>query len=916
MTRQRSLRLHAIVLVGLTFWAMATSGLAADLPKRVPELPAALQASVDQVLQSRPGDLFAVLNNGLTVLIRQQQSSEAVSAKIFVKAGSLYEGKFFLGGLSHYLEHVVAGGSTRSFSEAEAKERLRRIGGATNAYTSYDRTVYYIDTTTGHWHEALKLLISFVSENELAPAEVEREKGVIQQEFKLGENNLRRLLWELFLQTAYQRHPVRNPVIGLEEVFVRQDREALAEYYAARYQPQNMVLAVVGNVDPLKVLQMVVEETKDFQPRSARPSENTPEPPQINPRWREKELPMARLTQVMIGFPSVALTDPDMYALDVLAMVLGDGETSRLYRRLKDQERKVLSVTASNWTPAFVSGQFMITLGLPAQNWPGVLASVEQEIDRFKTTAVAPRELAQAKKQVIAQHVFDKQTASSLASSLGSSYLDTADPYFDEAYVEGIRRVTPEKIREVANRYLTMDRSNVAVIKPTKAEPAPQDAAAPAAEAAKPSSVAYTQPQNGLKVLLKQDRSLPLVTIQLYGLGGLLLEEPKQMGLARFTAALLTAGTPKRSKLAIAQAIEGAGGSIGSSAGNSTYNVSIKVLKEDLDLALDILADIAQNAQFPQTEIDLKRQEFLLAILRQDEDWQHELLRLFKSKYFQQNPYGHDALGTTESVESFSRADVLAFYRRMVNPAQSALAVYGDIPLDKVLRQIQVKFSGWKAAPVALPDLPEATSPLSADQEVERTNEKTSAALFVGTAGLAIDASERPALDVLDALLSGVSYPSGRLQDALRGGTEDLVYVVHGFPFYGIKAGYFGVITQTTLAHLPKVQEIIVENLDRLRTQAVPVEELQTGKDLVITMHQLHLESLDAQAQSAVINEALGLGWNYDERYPELIRAVQAEDVQRVAEKLFTHKLLVRTVPEKPVEALIQPQPAKRLHPY
>jgi zinc protease len=407
-----------------------------------------------------------------------------------------------------------------------------------------------------------------------------------------------------------------------------------------------------------------------------------------------------------------------------------------------------------------------------------------------------------------------------------------------------------------------------------------------------------------------------MVTIQLYGLGGLLLEDLDHPGLARFTASLLTAGTKKRSKLAIAQAIEGVGGDIRTGSGNSTYSVTIKVLKEDLDLALDILADIVQNAQFPPAEIDKKRQEFLLGIASQDEDWQHEIMRLFKKNYFTGHPYGHDSLGTAESVAAFNRSEVLAFYQRMVNPARSALAVYGDIALGEVFSKIQQKFSDWRAVQEPVPDWPDETRPIAADRQVEKKNEKTSAALFVGTDGLAIDAADRPALDVLDAVLSGIGYPSGRLQEALRGGSENLVYVVHGFPFYGVKAGYFGVLTQTTLANLPKVQEIILENLQRLRDEPVPQEELETARELVVTMHELQLESLAAQAQSAAVNEVLGLGWNYDELYPERVRAVRAEDVQRVAQSLFAHTLEVRTIPTKPVEALIPPKTEERVHPY
>ena len=910
-------QLGAFFLLAAFVWlGLAGGGQAAEGPRRAPVLPKPLEASVDQVLESKPGDFFVVLNNGLTILVRQQHTSESVSARVFVRAGSLYERKNLLGGLSHYLEHVVAGGSTRSFSESEARERLRRLGGATNAYTSNDRTVYYIDTVSAHWKEALTLLLAYVSECQLAPAEVEREKGVIQQEMKLGENNPRRQLWELFVQTAYLSHPVRNPVIGIEDVFVRQDRDALVQYYAERYQPQNMVLVVVGAVNAAEVLQFVADETKGFVPRSAVPPLEGDEPPQLSPRWREKDLPLARLTQVMIGFPSVSLTHKDMYALDVLSMILGDGQTSRLYRRLKDQEQKVLSVSSSNWTPSFVAGQFMIDLDLPPQNWPGVFATVQQEIDRFKTTPVTPKELEQAKKQVIAHHVFSKETVSSMAGSLGGSFLDTGDPYFDDAYVDGIRQVTPEKIRDVAKRYLSMDRSNVAVIKPGNKKAEQPAAAAPAASGGQEeaATVSFQDPQNGLQVFLKHDASLPLVTIQLYGLGGLLLEDAKHPGLAKFTASLLTAGTKKRTKLAIAQAIEGVGGAIHGAAANSTYSVTIKVLKEDLDLALDILADIVLNAQFPQEEIEKKRQDFLLAIQRQDEDWQSEITRLFKKNYFQDHPYGHDPYGTAESVGSFSRADVLASYQRMVDPARSALAVYGDIKLTEVVSKIQQKLATWKASAGAPPKWPEETHPMGANPEVEIRNDKTSAALFLGTAGLTIDAPERPALDVLDAVISGIGYPSGRLHEALRGG-EDLVYVVHGFPFYGVKAGYFGIITQTTMTHLAKVQEIIVSNLDRMQNEPVSEEEMKTAKDLVVTMHHLHLESLDAQAQSAAVNAALGLGWNYDERYPELVQKVQAEDVQRLAQKLFAQRLLVRTIPEKPVEAIIPPETTKRLHP-
>jgi zinc protease len=281
-----------------------------------------------------------------------------------------------------------------------------------------------------------------------------------------------------------------------------------------------------------------------------------------------------------------------------------------------------------------------------------------------------------------------------------------------------------------------------------------------------------------------------------------------------------------------------------------------------------------------------------------------ELARMFKKNYFKDHPYIHDRLGTSESVSSFTRDDVLAFYRRMVNPGSSVLAIYGDVDVAGLQEKLNNKLSSWKGSAVALPALPLETRRVEADRTVEKTNEKTSAALFIGTDGLTIGDAERPVMDVLDAVLSGISYPSGRLEEALRGGNNDLVYVVHAFPFYGIEAGYFGVMTQTTMGNLDKVQTVISQNLRRLANEPVPAAELEIGKNIVITMHHLALESLDAQAQSAAVNEVLGLGWDYSRRYPEMVRAVRVEDIQKLAKELFTHTLTVRTLPEKPVEIL------------
>ena len=900
-----------MVLVFVIIMAVLAGSAPMALPDGGKECPLIARQSlpfVQRTLASKPDDLFVVLKNGLTLLVHQQPGAEVVSAQVFVRAGSALEGKYMRAGLSHYLEHVVAGGTTRSFTEEQAKERIRAMGGTTNAYTSFDRTVYYINTGADHWQDALDLLLSYVSENVIDPKEVAREKQVIQQEMKLGESNPNNELWKLFIQTAYQKNPVRYPVIGYEEVFVQQSRDALLDYYQQRYQPENVIVALAGNVQAPEVLQFVAEKTKNFLPRISEQAALPEEPLQGSARWEEKEVPIARLVQVMIGFPSVNAYEKDLYALDVLAEIMGEGETCRLQCRLKEEQNKVFSINASNWTPAFVRGQFIISLSLPPPQWPSVMKDIQEEIDGFKTTPITESELDKAKKTAIAQHVFEQESVSARASSLASSYLLSGNPYFDDEYVDGIRSVTKEEVQAVAQRYLVHDRMNVAVIKPQSAEV--QNAAATECQPPKTPPVEFSRMDNGLRTLVKQDTNLPIVTLQLYGTGGISLETLDRPGLSAFTAALLTAGTKSMQKLDLLRKVENAGGEISAQSDNNTFHVSIQVLKEDFDWALDILADIAQNAQFPQDEIEKQRQDTLIAIRKIDESWQAEVIRLFKKNYFRKTSYVNDRLGTPESVKAFTREDILEFYRKMVNPIHSVLAIYGDIDPQETKRLVQEKFGQWGGVPVAK-TMPDETHPIGASRTVEVKNEKNSSALFIGTNGLDINNSERPVLDVLTSVLSGGGSPAGRMFDSLRGGDRNLVYTVSTFPFYGKSAGFFGVLTQTTMANLPKVQELIQQNLKQLKVEPVPESELAKAKETMLVELKLARQTLGSQASDAALNEVLGLGWDYSRHYPDLVNAVSADQVRDLARKLFTDTLTARTLPEKPTEILASPPPVK-----
>ncbi|MEA3359138.1 MAG: pitrilysin family protein, partial [Thermodesulfobacteriota bacterium] len=850
---------------------------------------------VDRIIPSKKNDLFVILKNGMTVLIRESHSSKVVSCQVLVKTGSIYEGQKTGAGLSHYLEHVVSGGTTSTYTESEIKKRVQALGGATNAYTSYERTAYFINTTGEHFNEAINLLLSYVTDCQFNKTEYQREKPVILQEFQLGENNPGRQLWSLFMKTAYLKHPVRFPVIGERDIFLKMDRDDLINHYRQWYTPENLIVTIAGDIDRVKALKEIISVAGEIK-RSENLSYVLPEEPrQLSYRHVEKSLSIARLTRVEMGFRTIKLTDPDLYALDVLAIVMGDGRTSRLYQEIRDKKGLALSIHAGSWTPTFVKGQFFINMSLSHENLSDAIEAIWEELSDVKNNLISKESLQRAKNKVIADYVFSQESAQSQARQLATDWAATGDPYFGESYVSRIKEVNDEDIRKVARKYFKKDALTLAVIKPDQAVSNNQKTfAEPSTCRTKTKEVMLP---NQMKLLIKKNNAAPIVSFNFIAKGGLRYEPSKKEGLSRFMASLLTKGTKNRSKFEIARALEDIGGSISSSSGHNTVSVSVSVLKEHFDTALDVLADVILNPSFPDPEIEKQRKDTILSIKRIDEEWTHEVTRIFKRHYYRNHPYENDTIGTAESVQGLTREDCSNFYKSIIMPSNSVLGIFGDIDPVNVAEKVKEAFNDFRPSTLQKPSIEQEIHNIHNDEQFEVINEKSSCAVFVGFNGMTITDKDVPVVNVLDAIISGIGYPSGWLHDGLRGGEKSLVYYVHAYPAFGVDGGYFGVIAQTTIENYDKVLKTILEKIGLIKSKEVDIQTLNRAKNMCITMNELGLQTIAAQGSNAALNEIIGLGSNYDSVYPSLIKKVTADDVLRVAKKLFSHHLITATKP-------------------
>ena len=394
--------------------------------------------------------------NGLVLLVRENHFAPVVTARVYVRAGSMLEEEYLGAGISHLAEHLVSGGTTGRRSEAESEKLLDELGGNANAATSIYWTVYHIDTTADRLTDAIDLLSDWTNNASITLKEYNREKKVVTRELERGKDNINRVIHQLASQNIYRLHPVRHPVIGYLPQLEKLTRDDVIRYVRSRYVPNNMVVGVVGDVKADDV-HALVEKTFGRYDRGALPDIVLPaEPKQVGFRPLIQQRAGLNLTRMRMDFRTVKLDDDDMYPLDILSFVLSQGQSSRLVRELRDKKKLVRSITTWSGTPYFEEGTFAIYAQMRPGTHDVVRAAVWEELKRVMNEPVSAEELAQAKTQKISEHVFSNQTAGDQCEDMVSNFLSTNDPDYGRIYVDRIQKVTAEEITRVARKYLPL----------------------------------------------------------------------------------------------------------------------------------------------------------------------------------------------------------------------------------------------------------------------------------------------------------------------------------------------------------------------------------------------------------------------------------------------------------------------------
>ncbi len=832
------------------------------------------------------------LANGLTVVIRENHSSPVVAVQVWVKAGSVTEPEA-RAGMSHILEHMAFKGTKKRGPGRIARE-VEALGGEINAYTSYEQTVYHITISGRYLGNALDILADTLGNSVFDAGELAREREVILEELRMNEDDPDRTSSKDLFRAAYRVHPYGRPVIGYADTIRKTTRDDLVAYFRELYYPGNMVLVIAGDVDP-KAARPLIEKAFLPLPAHAAPRvAEPPEPPQQEPRVKTREMDIKR-AYLDIGFHGPSIRDGDVFAWDLLSIILGGGQTSRLYHEVKDRRGLVDSISAYSYTPRDPGLLIVGATGAPEKARDALREALVQ-LFRLRTAPPDGQELARAKTSTESDFLYSLESQASVARHVGFFETALGDAAFEQKYLQRIRAVTADNIVAAARKYLTpanlsvaavVLRGDAAALSPdvvrTIAEEAYRQATDQAAPAAGGQVVRRTLP-NGVRVIVRENRAVPVVAVEAGFLSGLRAEEPGKGGVSAMTAEMLTKGTQARSAREISVAVEDIAADLAGFSGRNSFGLRARFMRKDLEQGFRLFTESLRTPTFPADELEKKRAEMLGRLKLQKDEMTQSVFLLFLASHYEDHPYAWNPLGTEESLRGLTRDDLRAYYERWTDPRNLVIAVSGDVGAEEALLLVRKAVGDMAPHPGYVPIGPMPVPPENGIRRVEERREKEQAHFVIGYPGARFTDPDRYALDVLGSALAG---QGGRLFTHLRD-RKSLAYSVTSFSSEQVDPGFFAFYMGTSADKLDGAVADTLKEIEDVRRDGITREELDRAKTWMIGTYEIGLQSNTAYAEKMMYNELYGVGYEETFKAPALIQAVTLEEVNRAAARILS----------------------------
>ena len=664
-----------------------------------------------------------VLPNGLTLIVHEDHKAPIVAVNVWYHVGSKNE-KAGKTGFAHLFEHLMFGGS-ENVKSVYIKE-FEKIGATDlNGTTNSDRTNYFETVPTSALDYALflesdrmgHLLGSFDKKT------LDLQRGVVQNEKRQGENQPYGVTRQLLAENTYPvGHPYSWTVIGSMKDLDAASLSDVQEWFKTYYGPNNVTLVIAGDITPQVAREKVEKYYGGIPPGPPITHQETWVAKRTGTHrdWVQDRVPQARLYRVW-NVPQAA--SPEESLLDLASYVLGEGKTSRLYKRLVYKDQIATSATATDSNNE-IAGQFSIVLtAKPGVELKKVEMAADEELQRFLKNGPTEAELQLAKTQIFGDYARIMERIGGFGGKsdiLARCQTFTGNPECYKDYLKEVQAATPATVKKAANDWLS-DGDYILEVQPY---PTSLKAAAPIDRSKVPepgSAMSLNLPpmqkatlSNGLKIVLAERHTAPVVNFSLLVQSGYAADAPDALGTCSFALRMLEEGTPTRDSLQIGEELESLSAEFSAGADLDYSYVDLNALKINMDKALGIYADLIIHPAFPQKEFLRLQKDRLAAIQREKVTPNSMAMRVLPTLlYGKGHPYdgAFAGTGTESSVSKMSRGDLAKFHDAWFKPNNATLLIVGDTTLAEIKPKLESLFGSWKPGDVSPRTIPQVPQP-------------------------------------------------------------------------------------------------------------------------------------------------------------------------------------------------------------
>jgi len=858
------------------------------------------------------------LPNGLRVYAMPDANTANVSVQVWYDVGSK-DDPIGRSGFAHLFEHIMFK-ATRNMPSETFDRLTEDVGGYNNASTWDDFTNYFEVVPANHlerilWAEADRMGSLVVDD-----AIFDSERDVVKEELRqrVLASPYGPLFYLYLPQANYTVHPYGRPGIGSIEELDAATVEDVRAFHATYYRPDNAVLVVSGNFDPAQLERWVDQYFGPIAtPNRPIPRVEAVEPARTAPREFTVYQANVPLPAVMVSYPQPESTSPDLPALMVLDAIMSRGDSSRLYQSLVYQQQIAAQVFTNLEATQDAGAYSLFAILSEGQSAQAGLASLTAEVARFRDAPVTQAELEEAKNEIVTDTIRGRETAEGRADELANSVIRYGDAAYADRLLAAIQATTAADVQRVARAILNDNRRVVVNYLPEGMRPEgvtgdtiatssaidarpltiaqadiPTFTLAPEAQRQQPPAagapVSARIPEasqrtldNGLRVIVASNRSLPLIAADLRVASGSSADAAGRAGVAGLTADLLPRGTQTRSATEIARQIESLGAGIGAGAGVDSSSVSINTRTDRAEEAFAVFADVVRNPAFAQEELDRARQQSLDGLMvALSEPGSIAGMAMTRALYGEA-PYG--AVVSATSLQAITAADARTFHATYWRPDNAVLVITGDVTAEEGFALAERHFGSWARPASPRPANPDASAHAAAPRTVVVDLPDTGqAAVAMGMRGVARNDADYFPLLVANNVLGG-GY-SARLNAEIRI-RRGLSYGAGSSLSARLAPGAVIASAQTRNDAAVQVYELMRAEIVRMGAELAPAAELNARKAVLIGSFGRSVETTAGLAGQISTLALFGLPPERLNTYVADISAVTPEQARAAAQR-------------------------------